>query len=167
MLKIFVCAAAAVLLLPSCTKSQYILYENDIVSKAYFPIAERNPLIEVSPDDLDENGCYQLCIYNAGNNSGEITVDVAADEYALKVYSVETGTDYRLLPAEYWSLLKSSYTLDTGDNRQAFMSVQLDIAGFDAAGLPAEEYLLPLSLYTGDQANLSYDLKTVYIKLSL
>lgn len=163
-LKIFLGAAAAVLLVSSCSKSQNILYENDVDSKVYFPVAERNPLITVSQEDLDENGCYQLCIYNAGNNSGSIQADIVVDEYALDVYNIEAGTDYEQMPADYWSLLQSTVTLDTGENNQVYVPVKLDIAGFKAAGLSADDYILPLSLQAESTLNVSFDYKSVYIK---
>lgn len=166
-LKILACAAVAVLLIPSCTKSQYKIYENDIQSKVYFTVAESNPLVTVSADDLDENGCCSLCIYNAGNNSDEITVEVVVDETAMKIFSVENGVEYELLSEKYWSLPQTSFTMDTNDRNQVYMSVALDIAQFKADGLDPEKYILPLSLTADSTTNLTFDYKTVYIKVGL
>ena len=110
-LKIFLCTTAAVLLMPACTKSQYILYENDIQSKVYFTAAATNPLVEVSAADLDENGEYGLCIYNVGNNDGKITVEVYVDDEALTIYNIEQGRSYQILPQECYSLSRTSFTL--------------------------------------------------------
>lgn len=166
-LKTLVCAAAAVFLIPSCTKSQYIIYENDIQSKVYFTAAESNPLVDVSAADLDEEGCFSLCIYNAGNNSYEISVSVKVDENALKIYSVEEGVEYKLLPEKYWSLPQTSFTMDTEDNYQVYMPVQLDIAQFEADGLEPDVYVLPLTLVADSTTNLTFDYKTVYIRFKL
>lgn len=166
-LKLLVCAAAAVLMIPSCSKSQNILYENDITSKVYFPAAESNPLIAVSQDDLDENGCYQISIYNAGNNSDEVTVNVVVDENALNIYNVEKEAGYQLLPEKYWSLEQTSFTMDTEDHYQTYLPVMLDIAQFKADGLNPADYVLPLSLTADSSTNLTFDYKTVYITFTL
>lgn len=154
-------------LLSGCTKSGNVVYEDEIASKVYFVQAVTNPLQTVSAESLDESGAVTFCIYNAGNNSGNITVGVVADQDALDIYNVENGTSYRLLPEKYWSLEKDSFVMDTSENYQAYMRLTVDFEAVRADALDVAGYLLPLSIEAPSLKDVNYDYMTLFIRLSL
>ncbi len=169
MTRIIFCAVAAVCMsvLAGCSKQQYRLYEDNIESKVYFVQAATDPVLTVSADDLDGSGYVNLCIYNAGNNSDNITVRVEADENACRIYNIEQDMDCQVLPQEYWSLPQPEIVMDTQENNQVYMPLELKIDSFRADGLDPDDYVLPLTLFTGSTRNVTFDYKTVYVRLAL
>lgn len=167
--RIIFCAVAAVCLsaLAGCSRQQYRLYENNIGSKVYFVQAVSSPVLEVSEDDLDESGNVALSIYNAGNNSDNITVRVSMDENACRIYNIEQDADCQVLPQKYWSLPQPEFIMDTRENSQVYMPLKLGISSFRADGLNPEEYILPLTVFAGSTQNVTFDYKTIYVKLAL
>ena len=169
MTRIIFCAAAAVCLfvLAGCSKQQYRLYEDNIGSKVYFVQAVVSPVLTVTEDDLDESGCIGLSIYNAGNNSDEITVSVGVDEKACRIYNIEQSADCQVLPQKYWSLPQPEFVMDTQENSQVLMPLKLEIASFEANGENPEDYILPLTVFAGSTQNVTFDYKTIYVKIAL
>ena len=154
-------------LLSGCTKSGNVVYEDEIASKVYFVQAVTDPLQTVSAESLDESGAVTFCIYNAGNNSDNITVRVSVDENACRIYNIEQDADCQVLPQKYWSLPQPEFIMDTRENSQVYMPLKLGISSFRADGLNPEEYILPLTVFAGSTQNVTFDYKTIYVKLAL
>ena len=154
-------------ILAGCTKSGNIIYEDGIASKVYFVQAATAQVAEVSEESLDESGTVAFCIYNAGNNEGDITVSVSADPDALDIYNIENGTSYQMLPEKYWYLAGDTFVMDTRENYQAFVPVYLDFVAMRTDAIDAGSYLLPLSVSTPDLNNITYDYKTLFVKIVL
>ena len=47
------------------------------------------------------------------------------------------------------------------------MPLKLGISSFRADGLNPEEYILPLTVFAGSTQNVTFDYKTIYVKLAL
>lgn len=154
-------------LLAGCTKSENKVYEDEIATKVYFVQAVTSPLQTVTESDLDETGSVTYCIYNAGNNSGQITVGVTADQDALDIYNVENSTSYQMLPEKYWSLVQDTFVMDTEENYQAYVQLTVDFDAVRADGLDTGSYLLPLSVSAPSMASVTYDYMTLFIRISL
>ncbi len=151
----------------SCNQNQYMVYEDNIASKVYFVQAKTSAELNVSESSLEGSNIVSLSVYNGGNNSESLNVEVFADAEALDIYNVEKSAEFQMLPEKYWSLSDSQFVMNTSDRNQVILGLSIDFAALAADGLDMNDYILPLSLKTEHAKNVNYDYKTVFVKLSL
>lgn len=143
-----------------------LIYEDAIASVVYFVEAVDNPVKTVGVPDLDKEGCVSYTIYNAGNNSSSITVNVSVDDSTLDIFNVKNSTSLKMMPKDYYSIGQSSFVLDTKENYRQTLKVRLDVDRFLADGLDPEDYILALTIASDDVKSVSPDNKSLFIKFA-
>ena len=155
-------AISAAILAMSCSKTGYIIYEDNVASRIYFTNAVSSQIVSVDAIDADGN-CF-LTLKCAGNNSGSTAVSIGYSPEALEIYNVKTGMEYKTLPQECFMLPQSSFTMDTSDNCQITFPVRIEAELVKSLG---EGYLLPLSISSDKPADIVYEFKTVFLQFNL
>lgn len=155
-------AISAAILAMSCSKTGYIIYEDNVASRIYFTNAVSSQIVSVDAIDADGN-CF-LTLKCAGNNSERTTVSIGYDTDALDVYNAKTGMEYAAIPQDCFSIPQSTFTMDTGDNCQITFPVHIEAGSVMSLG---EGYLLPLSISSDKPADIVYEFKTVFLQFNL
>ncbi len=121
------------------------------------------PLIEINPGfsnpgfndanliSLNESETYAVSYNRVYGISRELTMAITVDQESLNSYNQENGTNYKLLPAEYYSM-PESVTFDEKSKNANFDIILYSKKIYEANGTveASSEYVLPLKATTNE-----------------
>ncbi|MBR8719163.1 hypothetical protein IX307_000341 [Bacteroides pyogenes] len=110
----------------------------------YLEGAQTSPMKKVV---VDKNGGEATFLPRAANLlTSDVKVDITVDEASLALYNKEYGTSYKVLPAEYYEIEKTSVTIKTGT--VSAEPVKLVIRDSALTVNPSFKYAIPIKVGT-------------------
>lgn len=125
----------------SCQEDELAESPNGI----YFESSSGNNTLNVPVDDAGANEV--IFVRSAKLVDQPVSASISVSEQRLKEYNEKTGSDFTLLPSDYYSLADNQLTIESGD---AFSNnIDLSIESLD--GLPVENrYVIPIEISSVD-----------------
>ncbi len=95
--------------------------------------------------NIDDSGANTVISSRLGAAMAtDVTVNYGTDAQALEAYNVKNGTNYELLPEQFYSLSETASTIKAGEVGSS--PVDLKIKPFDASIDASKKYAIPVSI---------------------
>ena len=136
----------------SCSNVDYdnVGDENKLPNAAYIEGADVTPLSKLTVDGNGGKGTFTARVAN--KLSDEAVLKFAIDEQALADYNAANGTNYKLLPAKYYSLSAETLTIGAGNVANGAIDINVKPLGSDLDA--STKYAIPVKLVSTEGARL-------------
>ena len=98
---------------------------------------------------------YDISIYRSGlgNASGDATLEINQD--VLDAYNAKNGTSYEILPEEYYTIGKTSFSFNNESGKDT-TSLEIDVKGVEKLqGIRTRKYVIPMKIKTNSNIALN------------
>ena len=98
---------------------------------------------------------YDISVYRSGLNAQSATITLEVSQEALDNYNTKNGTNYEILPEEYYTIGKTNFSF-TSESGKDTTTLEIDVKGVERLqGIRTRKYVVPMKIKSSSTLALS------------